>query len=112
MKEDAPFFVDYADCGWAVIQNFTKLALLLDDLCFVLHERADVIDPQHAFAASKTDLSTLIRHLHIRQEHMQRSPAFGSPNHPFIDQLAAFSAQRLDDSSALFDVVPEQPGVN
>ena len=112
VKQDASVFVDHAHRRRAEVQNFVKLALLLDDLRLVLDERGDVVNPQHALAAGKADVPTLIGDLHVGQQQMKRPAALGPPDYALVDELAAAFAQRLDDPRALLDVVPEQPGLD
>ena len=95
VKQDPPVLVDDADRRRAEVQNFAKLALLLDDLRLVLGQRGDVVNPQHALAAGKTDVSAVVGDLHIGQQQMDRAAFLGPPDHPLVDELTALLVQRL-----------------
>ena len=64
--------IDHADRGRAIVQDFPKLTLLLDDLRLVLGERRNVVHPQDPLAAGKADMAAVIRHLHVGQQQMDR----------------------------------------
>ncbi len=93
MEQDAPVLVDDAHRGRTVVQDFAKLALLLDDLRLVLGQRGDVVDPQHALAADKADVSALIGDLHVGQQQMNQRAVLGPPDHLFVEDLTAPFAQ-------------------
>ena len=96
VKQDAAVLVDHAHRGRAVIQDFAKLALLLDDLRLVLRQRGDVVDPQHALAAGEADVSALIGDLHIGQQQMKRAGrSWSARSTRLVDELAAVFVQRL-----------------
>ena len=112
VKKDAALLVDHAHRCGAKVQDFVELALLLDNLRLMLNKGGNIVDPQHALAAGKADVSALIGDLHVGQQHMKRPAALGPPDHALVDELAAAFAQRLDDPRALLDIVPEQPRVD
>ena len=89
VEQQSPIFVDHAQAGRAVFEDFTELALLFGDLRLVLRLRGDVVDPEHSLAADEADVASLIRDLHVGQQQMHQLPALGPPNHLLIQQLSA-----------------------
>src|SRR6185312_14370146 len=95
VEQKPSVLVDHADGGWAKIENFPKLTLLLGDLRFLLCQFGDVVNPQNAFAADEADVATLIGDLHIGQQQMHKFASPGAPNHLFVQNLAAVGSQLL-----------------
>src|SRR3974390_2607999 len=73
VKQEPPLFVDNTDHSRAIVEDFTKLALLFGNLHLVLRKRGDVIHPKNALAAHKTDLPSVIGDLHVRQKEMNEA---------------------------------------
>jgi hypothetical protein len=48
----------------------------------------------------------------VGQQQVERTPGFGAPDHPLVDELAALSAQRVNDSRAPLEIVPEFSSVD
>ena len=111
VEQEPPILVDDIHGGGAEVEDFAKLALLLGDLLLVLRQRGDVVDPQHALAADKTDMAAVITDLHIGQKQMNQRAFLGTPNHLFIEKLAALLAQLVDDPRALIEVMPMHAGI-
>jgi hypothetical protein len=107
VEQNAAFLVDNTDCCRTVVEDLTKLALLLQNLMFVPSQSGDVIDPEHALAAYKTNMASAIRDLRIGQEESEELAGLGSPCHFLIEDLTAVHAKRLDDYRTPFKIMPE-----
>ena len=111
VEQEPPILVDDAHRSRTIVENFAKLALLLGDLRLVLRQRGDVVNPQHALAADKTDMPAVVGDLHVGQQEMNQRAFLGPPYHLFIQNLAALIAQLVDDPRALIEVMPMRAGV-
>ena len=111
VEQEPPILVDDIHGGGAKVENFAKLSLLLGDLVLVLRQRGNVVNPQHALAADETDVAAVITDLDIGQKQMNQRAFLGTPNHLFIEKLAALLAQLIDDPRALIEVMPMQAGI-
>lgn len=111
VKQEPSFFVDDADHSRAIVENLTELALLFGDLHLVLRQCGDVINPEDALPADKTDVSSVIGDLDVRQQEMNEAARLGSSYHPLIQNLSAPAAQLVDDPGALVEVMPMQASV-
>ena len=67
MKYEPTFLIDYPNGSRAIVENFTKLVLLLRELCLAMREVGDVVKPKDPLATDETDMSSTVRHLHIGQ---------------------------------------------
>ena len=112
VEKDASLLVDDAYSGRAKVQDFTKLALLFDNLRLVVGQRGDVVDPKHPLAADKADVAAVIGDLRIGQQHIQELAALGAPDGLLVQKLPAALVQQRDDLRTLLAVVPELAGVD
>jgi hypothetical protein len=55
----------------------------------VFRLRSDVVNPQNALAADKTDMPSLVRDLHVGQQKMNQRAALRPSYGFFIQNLAA-----------------------
>ncbi len=112
VEQESSLFVNDEQRRGAILQDLTKLALLLGDLRLALGQRGDVVHPANTLATDEADMSAAVGHLHIRDEQVQKLPLFGLPDHLLVQQLAASVSQRFNNPSSLLEVVPERAGVN
>ena len=111
VEDQPPVLVDKAQASRAVLEELAELAFLVGELRLPLLQGGNVVEPRDALATDEADMTAPVRHLDIRDQGMDQLALLGFPDHLLVQQLATALAQRLDETSAVIEVMPEPPRV-
>ena len=111
MKQQKAIFVDDIQAGGAMIQDLAELTLVFRALRLALPQRGDIVNPQHALSADKTDVTAAIGSLRVGNQYMDQLALLCLPDGFLIEDQIRIVVQGFDDAGALLAVVPESSGV-